>query len=176
MSNNVSTYTPPMPSNTSTYTPPMSNNTPTERTSIPQCHHYAPLFTSSHPSSNQTMCNWLIPTLKLLLPTCHQHCSWCLSISCHLSWITCSLLVHKIELLVFCVVCMITNQSWPSYQPLFHCSANTWCKKVLACVTNTNVSSVFYIPLLCWFNLIIWIALFSKSYHLFKLWLFLINL
>jgi hypothetical protein len=126
--NNGGHNTPPMSSKTSTYTPPMPNNTRTQRTSIPQCRHYAPLFASSHPSFDQTMCNWLVPTLKLLLSTCHRHCSWCLFVSCHLSWITCNLLVHQIELLTFCVVCMITSQSWPNYKPLFHCSANTWYK------------------------------------------------
>ncbi len=123
--NNGGPNTPPMSSNACVYTPPMPSNAPTERTSIPQWHHYAPLCASSHPSSDQTMCNWLVPTLKLFLSTCDQHCSWCFSVSCHLSWITCNLLVHKIELLAFCFLCMITIQSWLGYQPLFRCSTNT---------------------------------------------------
>jgi hypothetical protein len=61
------------------------------------------------------------------------------------------------ELLAFCFVCMITSQCWPGYQPLFHCSPSTCCKKVSACVFFWRSSSLF--PLVCLLFVVIVIVL-----------------
>ncbi len=73
------------------------------------------------------------------------------------------------ELLGFCVVCMITSQCWPCYQPLFHCSPSTCCKKVAACVFFWRSS--FLLPLVCLLLLLLCVCVcvcLSLSLSLFR--------